>query len=132
MNDLHVASQTLAPQTSERRALLRALRALQKGDFTVRMPLDMSGSDREVAQAFNDVVEMNQSIADELARICRDVGREGQIGQRMRVAAAVGSWGRGGGLGNGVVGELGRPDAAGVSGMRTVGKRRMGECGQDR
>ena len=87
MNDLHVASQTLAPQTSERRALLRALRALQKGDFTVRMPLDMSGSDREVAQAFNDVVEMNQSIADELARICRDVGRAGQINQRMRVAA---------------------------------------------
>src|SRR5207302_1577112 len=112
MNDLHVASQTLAPQTSERRALLRALRALQKGDFTVRMPLDMSGSDREVAQAFNDVVEMNQSIADELARICRDVGRAGQINQRMRIAAAVGSWASQVDSVNELIGDLVRPTAA--------------------
>src|SRR5437764_8425779 len=87
MNDLH-----LAPQTFERRALLRALRALKRGDFAVRMPLDMSDGDGELAQAFNDVAEMNQSIADELARICRDVGRQGQINQRMRVAAAAASW----------------------------------------
>src|SRR5207237_10299352 len=86
MNDLH-----LAPQTLERRALLRALRALQKGDFAVRLPLDMNGSDGKIAQAFNDVVEMNQSIADELARICRNVGTEGQINQRRPVAGACGS-----------------------------------------
>ena len=112
MNDLHVAPQTLAPQTFERRALLRALRALQKGDFTVRMPLDMSGSDGEVAQAFNDVVEMNQSIADELARICRDVGRAGQINQRMRIAAAVGSWASQVDSVNELIGDLVRPTAA--------------------
>src|SRR5438067_6157954 len=112
MNDLHVAPQTLAPPTFERRALLRALRALQKGDFTVRMPLDMSGSDREVAQAFNDVVEMNQSIADELARICRDVGRAGQINQRMRIAAAVGSWASQVDSVNELIGDLVRPTAA--------------------
>ncbi len=112
MNDLHVAPQTLAPPTFERRALLRALRALQKGDFTVRMPLDMSGSDGEVAQAFNDVVEMNQSIAAELARICRDVGRAGQINQRMRVAAAVGSWASQVDSVNELIGDLVRPTAA--------------------
>src|SRR3979490_1214677 len=107
MNDLH-----LAPQTLERRALLRALRALKKGDFAVRMPLDMTGIEGEIAQAFNDVVEMNQSIADELARICRDVGREGQIGQRMRVAAAVGSWASEVDSVNELVGDLVRPTAA--------------------
>src|SRR5256714_581412 len=112
MNDLHVAPQTLAPPTAERRALLRALRALQKGDFAVRMPLDMGGSDREVAQAFNDVVEMNQSIADELARICRDVGRAGQINQRMRIAAAVGSWASQVDSVNGLIGDLVRPTGA--------------------
>src|SRR5437016_3931380 len=87
MNDLH-----LAPPTLERRALLRALRALKKGDFAARMPSDMIGIDGEIAQAFNDVVELNQSIAGELARVCREVGREGQVNQRMRVAAVVGSW----------------------------------------
>src|SRR6195256_398066 len=107
MNDLH-----LAPQPVEHRALLRALRALKKGDFAVRMPLDMTGIEGEIAQAFNDVVEMNQSIADELARICRDVGREGQIGQRMGVAAAVGSWASEVDSVNELVGDLVRPTAA--------------------
>src|SRR6266478_5782307 len=107
MNDLHVA-----PQTLERRALLRALRALKKGDFATRMPLDMIGIDGEIAQAFNDVVEMNQSIAEELARICRDVGREGQVNQRMRVAAAVGSWASQVDSANELIGALVRPTAA--------------------
>src|ERR1700716_1361264 len=107
MNDLH-----LAPQTLERRALLRALRALKKGDFAVRMPLDLIGIDGEIAQAFNDVVEMNHSIAHELARICRDVGREGQINQRMRVAAAVGSWSSEVDSVNELIGDLVRPTAA--------------------
>src|SRR6266853_353181 len=107
MNDLH-----LAPPTLERRALLRALRALKKGDFAVRMPLDLIGIDGEIAQAFNDVVEMNRSIADELARICRDVGREGRINQRMRVAAAVGSWASEVDSVNELVGDLVRPTAA--------------------
>src|SRR5213082_3459081 len=107
MNDLH-----LAPQTLERRALLRALRALQKGDFAVRLPLDMNGSDGKIAQAFNDVVEMNQSIADELARICRNVGTEGQINQRMRVAGAVGSWASQVDSVNELIGDMVRPTTA--------------------
>jgi len=107
MNDVH-----LAPPTLERRALLRALRALKKGDFAVRMPLDMIGIDGEIAQAFNDVVEMNQSIAAELARIGGDVGREGQINQRMRVAAAVGSWASQVDAVNELIGDLVRPTVA--------------------
>src|SRR5258705_8402953 len=94
MNDLH-----LAPPTLERRALLRALRALKKGDFAVRMPLDMIGIDAEIAQAFNDVVEMNQSIAAELARIGGGVREDGPINPRMRGAAGGRFSGRPGGFG---------------------------------
>src|SRR5207249_2774843 len=56
--------------------------------------------------------EMNQSITDELARICRDVGRAGQINQRMRVAAAVGSWASQVDSVNELIGDLVRPTAA--------------------
>src|SRR5690349_8815907 len=79
MNDLH-----LAPEALDRRALLRALRALKKGDFKVRLPLDLIGIDGEIAEVFNDIVEMNESIANELARVCKAVGKEGQINQRLR------------------------------------------------
>src|SRR5256885_15387561 len=115
INDLH-----LAPPTLERRALLRALRALKKGDFAVRMPLDMIGIDAEIAQAFNDVVELNQSIAEELARVCRDAGREGQINQRMRGAAAGGSWASQVDSVNELIGDLVRPAGAGGRGIESV------------
>ena len=34
----------------DRGELLKALRALKRGDFTVRMPLNLTGSDGEIAQ----------------------------------------------------------------------------------
>jgi signal transduction histidine kinase/DNA-binding response OmpR family regulator/HAMP domain-containing protein len=81
-----------APDALDRRGLLRALRTFKKGDFSVRLPVDQIGIDGEIAQAFNDVVEMNEKIADEFARIRGEVGKEGQINQRVRLPAATGSW----------------------------------------
>src|SRR5438067_7960034 len=107
MNDLH-----LAPETLDRRALLRALRALKKGDFTTRLPLDLTGIDGQIAEVFNDIVEMNESIASELARVCKTVGKEGQINQRLRVAGVVGAWAGEMDSVNQLIGDLARPTAA--------------------
>src|SRR2546428_406277 len=87
MKDLQFASEAL-----DRRGLLSALRTFKKGDFSVRLPVDQTGFEGEIAQAFNDVVEMNGKIADEFARIRDEVGKEGQINQRVRLPAATGSW----------------------------------------
>src|SRR5258706_11169692 len=76
----------------DRGELLRALRAFRRGDFSVRMPLDLAGLDGEIAQAFNDVVETNEAMSEELARVSNQVGREGRIGQRLTLASASGSW----------------------------------------
>src|SRR5437667_3533523 len=107
MNDLH-----LAPETLDRRALLRVLRALKKGDFTMRLPLDLTGIDGQIAEVFNDIVEMNESIASELARVCKTVGKEGQINQRLRVAGVVGAWAGEMDSVNQLIGDLARPTAA--------------------
>src|SRR5688572_24790552 len=64
--------------------LLKTLRAFRKGDFTVRMPLDLVGTDGAICEAFNDIVELNQGLARELDRLARVVGKEGQIGERGR------------------------------------------------
>ena len=63
-------------------ALLTALTALKKGDFSVRLPLDWTGVAGKVADTFNDVVELNERMANELERISRVVGKEGKINQR--------------------------------------------------
>src|SRR3954465_2440376 len=77
----------------DRGELLKALRAFKRGDFTVRMPLSLTGIDGEIAAAFNDVVELEEIKAAEIARVAEQVGKEGQTGQRMSVPGATGSWG---------------------------------------
>ncbi|MGE5639329.1 MAG: HAMP domain-containing protein, partial [Clostridia bacterium] len=76
----------------DRGELLRALRAFKRGDFSARMPLNLTGIDGEIAQAFNDVVELEEAKAAEIARIADQVGKEGQIGHRMHLAGASGGW----------------------------------------
>src|SRR5437899_336956 len=93
----------------DRKGLLSALRAFRKGDFSVRLPMDLIGIDGEIAQAFNDVVEMNEKVTDEFARIRNEVGREGQINQRVRLPAATGSWADCVDSVNTLIGDLVRP-----------------------
>ena len=107
VNTLEAAAESL-----DRRALLGALRALKKGDLSVRMPLDMIGIDGEIAQVFNDVVEINAVMTAELARIREEVGKEGRIDQRLRVPMAVGSWATKVEAVNALIGDLVRPTEA--------------------
>src|SRR5246127_1845811 len=103
---------THAPETLDRRALLAALRTLRKGDFTVRLPLGLTGIDGEIAQVFNDVAELNESMTEELAQVCEQVGKEGQINRRARVPGAVGSWASKVEAVNTLITDLVRPTAA--------------------
>ncbi len=43
--------------------ILKALRAFKRGDFSVRLPGDLSDMDGEIANAFNEVVEMNDATS---------------------------------------------------------------------
>ena len=74
--------------------LLAALKALKKGDFSVRLPMNWLGMAGKVADAFNEMVEMNERMASELERLSHVVGTEGKITQRatsslQRVAFAA-------------------------------------------
>jgi len=76
----------------ERREILRALRLLRRGDFSVRLPADLSGLDGEIACAFNEVVELNDAMTRDFERVSLMVGREGMIAERAHVHGATGSW----------------------------------------
>jgi len=76
----------------DKRQLFAALSALKQGDFSVRLPADLSGLDRSIAEAFNDVVELNQKMTAELERVCRVVGKEGRISQRATIGHVSGAW----------------------------------------
>src|SRR5687767_14698937 len=79
--------------SQELTSLLTALTALRKGDATVRLPLHWQGLAGKVADVFNDVVEQNATMADELARLRQVVGKEGKLKQRASLSGARGFWG---------------------------------------
>ncbi|MGE3476276.1 MAG: HAMP domain-containing protein [Rhodospirillaceae bacterium] len=78
--------------TLDQHDLLAALRALRKGDFSVRLPSHLSGVDGEIAEAFNDVVDLNERMTKEFQRLGDFVGKEGKITHRAKLANAGGSW----------------------------------------
>src|SRR5262249_38684347 len=59
---------------------------------TIRLPLEWTDLDGKIADAFNDVVAMNQKLSEELERISRVVGKEGKLSQRASLGDAGGSW----------------------------------------
>ncbi|MGH8772297.1 MAG: HAMP domain-containing protein, partial [Burkholderiales bacterium] len=85
-------SAVLATEILDRRQLLKAIREFKNGDFSVRLPFDLTGIDGEIALAFNEVVSLTENITNEFVRISDAVGKEGQISQRVRVEDAKGSW----------------------------------------
>src|SRR5580700_568016 len=82
----------IADGALDRRELLKVLRAFKKGDFSVRLPLGLGGIDGDIAETFNDVVELNDELSREIARISSVVGKEGKILQRGKLQGARGSW----------------------------------------
>ncbi|HWK74344.1 MAG TPA: response regulator [Povalibacter sp.] len=89
-----------------RRDILKALRSLKRGDFSVRLPEDLPDIDGEIASAFNEVVELNDSMAREFERLSAMVGREGKISERARLPGATGRWAQCVDSINGLVGDM--------------------------
>src|ERR1700733_9515445 len=72
------------------RELLAVLLRFKAGDFTRRLPSDRTGIAGKIADAFNDILSINERRALEIARVCRVVGKEGKLKERMRVPGAAG------------------------------------------
>ncbi len=58
---------------------LTVLAAVQRGDFSVRMPTGLSGLSGKVAAAINDIIESNQRLEREIRRLSRNAGKQGQF-----------------------------------------------------
>ena len=64
---------------------------LRAGNFSVRLPNDLLGMQGRLADVFNDVAQMNQQRANEIARVCSMVGKEGKVKERLTVSSGLGS-----------------------------------------
>jgi HAMP domain-containing protein/CheY-like chemotaxis protein/signal transduction histidine kinase len=73
------------------RQLLAAMVEFRDGNFNAKMPTDLVGIAGKIADAFNDVVTVSHRRATEVSRVCRVVGKEGKLKQRMSVPGAYGT-----------------------------------------
>src|SRR4051812_41429188 len=80
------------PSRLDKRQLATALTSLRKGDFSMRMPGGLGGVDGQIADEFNELVEINQRLVEELERISQGVGKQGQISQRASIGNVSGAW----------------------------------------
>src|SRR4051812_5295612 len=91
------------------RQLLSALMAFKRGDFSVRLPDDWTGVAGKIADTFNEVIDKNERLTQELERIGRVVGKEGRITQRASLGDVSNSWAGAISSVNGLIGDLVHP-----------------------
>ncbi|MEO8315219.1 MAG: HAMP domain-containing protein, partial [Pseudomonadota bacterium] len=75
------------------RRLLKVLQGIRDGDFSMRLPGDMSGLQGKVADVINDIAAANQRFAREIERAGQFVGKDGKTRHRISAERRSGSWG---------------------------------------
>jgi hypothetical protein len=66
---------------------LKALHAMQGGDFSVRLPGHQTGVAGKICDAFSTVIAANQRIAQQLEHVGVVVGHQGKTRTRVRELA---------------------------------------------
>ncbi|HEY8759937.1 MAG TPA: HAMP domain-containing protein, partial [Candidatus Dormibacteraeota bacterium] len=87
-----MATTTTNSRELDQAVLLRVLTEFKRGNFNVRMPDDWTGTAGKIADTLNEVIEANQRLGRELARVGRLVGDEGRITQRAAIPSLGGEW----------------------------------------
>ena len=78
---------------AQQQQVLEALQAARRGDFAVRLPTrGGNGRMNEIALEFNAVIGLNETLAREIVRVERVVGREGRMTERVAVSGTAGNW----------------------------------------
>jgi HAMP domain-containing protein/signal transduction histidine kinase/CheY-like chemotaxis protein len=91
------------------RRLLQALEAAADGDFSRRLPARRKGLLGELEIAFNRLAERSHGQTTELARVARQIGREGRMTERARAEGAKGDYLERMTIVNGLIDDLVRP-----------------------
>ena len=91
-NNGHSASPQARSPDLDLNQLLDVLRAMQAGDFSVRLPGSQVGVAGKICDTFNTIVAANQRIAQQLEHVGEVVGRQGKTRTRVRFGLSDGAW----------------------------------------
>ncbi|MFC7218655.1 HAMP domain-containing protein [Streptomyces polyrhachis] len=78
--------------TSQVRNIAQVTTAVASGDLSQKVTVSARGEVAQLADTINTMTETLRTFADEVTRVAREVGDEGQLGGQAQVPGAAGIW----------------------------------------
>ncbi|WP_234995989.1 HAMP domain-containing protein [Streptoalloteichus hindustanus] len=78
--------------TAQVRSIAQVTTAVARGDLTQKIRVDARGEILELKETINTMVDQLSAFADEVTRVARDVGTEGNLGGQATVRGVSGTW----------------------------------------
>ena len=78
--------------TQQVRNIADVTTAVAQGDLTRKITVDAKGEILRLKNTINTMVDQLSSFADEVTRVAREVGTEGQLGGQAKVKGVSGTW----------------------------------------
>ncbi|MGW1390172.1 HAMP domain-containing protein [Streptomyces nigra] len=78
--------------TSQVRNIAQVTTAVANGDLSQKITVDAKGEILELKSTINTMVDQLSAFADEVTRVAREVGTEGNLGGRAQVRGVSGVW----------------------------------------
>src|SRR5206468_383747 len=78
--------------TSQVRNIAEVTTAVQQGDLSKKITVDVRGDRKSVEKTINTMVDQLNAFASEVTRVAREVGTEGRLGGQADVRGAAGIW----------------------------------------
>ncbi|MFJ4876494.1 HAMP domain-containing protein [Streptomyces sp. NPDC088745] len=78
--------------TSQVRNIAQVTTAVAKGDLSQKIRVDARGEILELKETINTMVDQLSAFADEVTRVAREVGTEGNLGGQATVRGVSGTW----------------------------------------
>ncbi|UFQ18345.1 MULTISPECIES: HAMP domain-containing protein [Streptomyces] len=78
--------------TGQVRSIAQVATAVARGDLSQKITVEAKGEVAALAGGINTMVDTLSAFADEVTRVAREVGTEGQLGGQARVPNVAGTW----------------------------------------
>nr|WP_253888540.1 HAMP domain-containing protein [Actinokineospora diospyrosa] len=78
--------------TAQVRSIAQVTTAVAKGDLSQKIRVDARGEILELKETINTMVDQLSAFADEVTRVAREVGTEGNLGGQATVRGVSGTW----------------------------------------
>ncbi|RLL69172.1 HAMP domain-containing protein [Streptomyces sp. Z26] len=78
--------------TAQVRDIAQVTTAVANGDLSQKVTVDVSGEMQDLKNTVNTMVDQLRSFGDEVTRVAREIGVEGELGGQAQVPGAAGTW----------------------------------------